>query len=59
MNVINSLFSFRDASFGSTETNGTVPTNTDQDGDNPDYFDADNDGISDRVEGWDTDGNGI
>lgn len=49
-----------DASFGGNSNNGITPTNTDGT-DNPDYLDldSDNDGLSDRLEGWDTNGNGI
>ncbi len=46
--------------FGGNANNGIIPTNTDG-ADNPDYLDldADNDGKPDRIEGWDTNGNGI
>lgn len=42
------------------ENNGLAPIDTDSDG-TPDYLDedSDDDGITDNVEGWDTDGDGI
>ena len=46
--------------FGGTANNGIIPTNTDGT-DNPDYtdLDSDNDSKSDRLEGWDTNGNAV
>ncbi len=46
--------------FGGNANNGVTPVNTDG-ADTPDYIDldADNDGKSDRLEGFDTNGNGV
>jgi len=56
---IDNNYDNNDASFGGNASNGLTPVNTDGT-DNPDYkdLDSDNDRKPDRVEGWDTDGNG-
>lgn len=57
---IDDAYDNNDGSFGGAANNGLTPVNTDGI-DNPDYLDldADNDGLSDRLEGWDTNGNGV
>jgi VCBS repeat-containing protein len=56
---IDNAYDNNDYTFGGNEDNGLTPVNTDKT-DNPDYrdLDTDNDGRDDRLEGWDTDGNG-
>ncbi|HEX2532145.1 MAG TPA: hypothetical protein VHK69_00340, partial [Chitinophagaceae bacterium] len=55
---IDNAYDNNDAGFAGTNNNGITPVNTDG-ADNPDYLDldTDNDGYSDRTEGWDTNGN--
>jgi hypothetical protein len=57
---IDNNYDNNDAAFAGNANNGLVPINTDGLG-YPDYIDtdADNDDRNDRIEGWDTNGNGI
>lgn len=57
---IDDTYDNNDALFAGAATNGITPVNTDGT-DNPDYIDldSDNDNYSDRIEGWDVNGNNI
>ncbi|MEI6948012.1 hypothetical protein V9K67_12515 [Paraflavisolibacter sp. H34] len=57
---IDDAYDNNDAAYAGNASNGITPVNTDGT-DNPDYTDlgSDNDGVSDRIEGWDTNGNNI
>ncbi len=57
---IDNAYDNKDDSFGGNTLNGIVPENTDNT-DDPDYADsdADNDGLLDRLEGWDSNGDGV
>jgi hypothetical protein len=57
---IDNAYDNDDAAFAGNAANGITPTNTDG-ADTSDYLDADSDsdGKTDRIEGWDTNGNGI
>jgi hypothetical protein len=57
---IDNTYDNNNAAFAGSSSNGIAPTNTDG-ADVADYMDSDsdNDGNTDRLEGWDTDGNGI
>lgn len=56
---IDNNYDNNDGSFGGNSSNGVTPENTDLI-DNPDYRDleTDDDGTPDRIEGWDTNGDG-
>ena len=59
---INDAYDNNDLAFGGAANNGITPVADSDDGDTiPDYIDldTDGDGKTDRIEGWDTNGNGV